>query len=87
MRMGLRSLEMVYGSREGGKGMVEGLVEALTAKQTQLDVHLNSLAVDLGDSWITLRFSGDLRMTIQIRDLAPEGQTGLGAGRAASVQS
>jgi len=52
-----------------GKGLLEGVIEALTDKHSQLDLHLKGLTLSLGDSRLALRLSGDVTVAVHMRDL------------------
>lgn len=52
------------------KGLVEGLIEALSNKHSQLDVRLQGLSVSVGDSRLAVRLSGTVSLAIHLRDLS-----------------
>jgi hypothetical protein len=54
---------------EMSKGMVEGLIEALSDKHSQLEVRLQDLAISLGDPRMALHVSGTLKVSMHMRDL------------------
>ena len=51
------------------KGLVEGLITALSDKHSQLDIRLQGLTVSVGDSRLAVRLSGNVSIAIHLRDL------------------
>lgn len=56
-------------SGEISKGLVEGLIAALSDKHSQLDIRLQGLTLSVGDSRLALRVSGTVSLAIHMRDL------------------
>lgn len=58
------------GDTEGvAKGFVEGLLDALSDKHSQLDIRLDGLSLNLGDSSLGLRLSGTVSVAVHMRGL------------------
>ncbi|MGI0071176.1 MAG: hypothetical protein ACRECT_03795 [Thermoplasmata archaeon] len=51
------------------KGLLEGLVDALSDKHSQMDLRLEDLTLSLGDSRLALRLSGTVTVAVHMRDL------------------
>ena len=60
---------MTEGSGEMGKGLMEGLIQALSDKHGQLDLRLQGLTVSVGDSRLAVRLSGNVSVAIHMRDM------------------
>ena len=56
-------------TEEMGRGVVEGIIDALSDKHSQLDLRLQDLTLALGDSRLSLKLSGIVTVTIHMRDL------------------
>ena len=56
-------------SGEISKGLMEGLIEALSDKHGQLDLRLQGLTVSVGDSRLAIRLSGTVSVAVHMRDL------------------
>lgn len=54
---------------EIGKGLMEGLIDALSDKHSQLDIRLEGLTLSMGDSRLALHLSGTVSLAIHLRDL------------------
>lgn len=78
---------MTEESGEIGKGLMEGLIEALSDKHGQLDVRLQGLTVSVGDSRLAVRLSGGVSVTIHMRDLSDAEKDAHAAANIARVQS
>ncbi|MFZ0831025.1 MAG: hypothetical protein WCB18_03610 [Thermoplasmata archaeon] len=63
---------MTEGGTEISKGMVEGLIEALMDRQSQLDVQLKGLTVSLAGTPLALQMSGKLTVSVHLRELTDE---------------
>lgn len=63
---------MTEGSTEISKGMVEGLIEALMDRQSQLDVQLKGMTVSLAGTPLALQMSGKLTVSVHLRELTDE---------------
>jgi hypothetical protein len=51
------------------RGFMEGIIDALSDKHSQLDLRLQGLTLALGDSRLALRLSGTVTVAIHMRDL------------------
>ena len=51
------------------RGVLEGFIEALSDKHSQLDLRLDGLTLALGDSRFAVRLSGTVTVAIHMRDL------------------
>jgi hypothetical protein len=68
------------------KGLVEGVIDALTDKHSQLDLRLRALTLSLGDSRLSLKLSGDLSVAVHLRDLSEEEKAAHVASAVASIR-
>lgn len=50
-------------------GLLEGLIEALSDKQSEVDLRLQDVTLALGDPRIAIRLSGTVTVSIHMRDL------------------
>lgn len=55
-----------------GKGLVEGLIESLNDKHTQLDLRLRGLTVNLRGGRVALEVNGTVTVAVHMRDLSDE---------------
>jgi hypothetical protein len=85
--MHLLGTEMADETEEISKGLVEGIIGALTDKHSQLDVRLRGLTLSLGESRLSLRLSGDLSLAVHMRDLTEEEKDAHVASNIASIRS
>ncbi|MGI0052680.1 MAG: hypothetical protein ACREC5_03645 [Thermoplasmata archaeon] len=69
------------------KGMVEGLVEALSDKHSQLDLRLEGLTLSVGDSRLAVRLSGAVTLAIHMRDLTDAEKTAHVAANISKIQA
>lgn len=69
------------------KGLVEGVIDALTDKHSQLDLHLRGLTLSLGDSRLSLKLSGDVSVAVHLRDLTEEEKIAHVESNVASIRS
>jgi hypothetical protein len=69
------------------KGLVEGVIDALTDKHSQLDLRLRALTLSLGDSRLSLKLSGDVTVAVHLRDLSEEEKAAHVASAVASIRS
>jgi hypothetical protein len=72
-------------TEEISKGLVEGIIGALTDKHSQLDLRLRGLTLSLGDSRLALKLSGDLSLAVHMRDLTEEEKSAHVASNIASI--
>lgn len=56
-------------TEEMSRGLVEGLIEALSDKHSQVDVRLQGLTLTLGDSRLAVRLSGTVTVAVHMRDM------------------
>lgn len=73
---------MSEGGTEISKGAVEGLIDALMDRQSQLDVRLKGLTLSLAGTHLALQLSGTLTVSVHLRELTEEEK---GAHAAATV--
>ncbi len=60
-------------SGELSKGLLEGMIEALSDKHSQMDIRLQGLSLDLGgDRRLRVTMSGTVSVSVHMRDLTPE---------------
>ncbi|MEM0129213.1 MAG: hypothetical protein QXG65_03505 [Thermoplasmata archaeon] len=78
---------MVPESEEIGKGLVEGAIDALTNKHSQLDLHLRGLTVSMGDKRLALHISGDVTVAVHMRELTDEERSAHAAANIARMSS
>lgn len=57
---------------EVGKGLVEGLIEALSDKHTQLDVRLRGLTLNLRGGGVALVVNGTVTVAVHMREITDE---------------
>lgn len=60
---------MVDETEEVSKGMVEGIIEALSDKHSQLNLRFQNLAVNLGGTRMGIQLTGGITMSVHLRDL------------------
>ncbi len=58
-------------SEDVSKGLVEGLIEALSDKHSQVDIRLQDLTMNLGGSRVAVKVSGAITVAVHMRDLTP----------------
>ena len=56
-------------TEQTGRGVVEGIIDALSDKHSQVDLRLQDVTLALGDSRLALKLSGSVTVTIHMRDL------------------
>ncbi|MGI0128654.1 MAG: hypothetical protein ACREEC_00620 [Thermoplasmata archaeon] len=74
-------------SEQISKGLLEGVIEALTDKHSQLDLRLRALTLSLGDTRLALKLSGDLTVAVHLRDLTDDEKAAHIATNIASIQT
>ncbi len=74
-------------TEEVSKGLVEGLMEALSDKHSQMDVRLQGLTLSFGDSRLALRLSGTVSIAMHMRDLTDEEKSAHAAANIARIQT
>jgi hypothetical protein len=67
------------------KGLVEGIIDALTDKHSQVDLRLRGLALSLGDSSLALKLSGDVSVAVHLRELTSEEKAAHAASNVANI--
>ena len=60
---------MTGGTEQVSRGLVEGVIDALSDKHSQVDLRLQGLTLSLGDSRLALRLSGTVTVAVHMRDL------------------
>ncbi|MGI0154939.1 MAG: hypothetical protein ACREDE_02220 [Thermoplasmata archaeon] len=83
----LGRVEMAGESEQISKGLLEGVIEALTDKHSQLDLRLRALTLSLGDTRLALKLSGDLTVAVHLRDLTDDEKAAHIATNIASIQT
>ena len=79
--------DMAEETEKISKGLVEGVIDALTDKHSQLDLRLRGLTLSLGDSRLSLRVSGDVTVAVHLRDLMEDEKAAHVAANVASIRS
>ena len=75
-------------SSDASKGLVEGLIEALSDKHSQLDVRLQDLTLSLtGDRRLGVTVSGALSLAVHTRDLTEDEKSAHAAENLSRIQS
>jgi hypothetical protein len=54
------------------KGALEGVIDALLDRQSQLDVHLQDLTLSLPGTRMSLQLSGTVTVSVHLRELTDE---------------
>ncbi len=57
-------------TEETTKGLLEGVIDALSDKHSQVDLRLDGLTLSVGDSRLAVRLTGALTVAIHLRDLS-----------------
>lgn len=70
-----------------GRGLVGGIIEALSDKHSQVDLRLQGLTLSLGDSRLALRLSGTVSVAIHMRDLTDAEKDAHVAANIAHIQA
>jgi len=52
------------------RGLVEGVIDALTDKHSQVDLHLRDITLSLGNTRLTVRPSGSVTVAVPLRELS-----------------
>ncbi|HTT14597.1 MAG TPA: hypothetical protein VMG14_06545 [Thermoplasmata archaeon] len=60
---------MAEGTEEVSRGLMEGVIEALSDKQSQMEIRLDGLTLALGDTRLGVHLSGTVTVSIHLRDL------------------
>ncbi len=55
-----------------GKGLVEGLIEALADKHSQLDINFQKTSLRIPGTQATCELNGLITLTVHLRDLTDE---------------
>jgi hypothetical protein len=63
---------MTEGGETLSKDMVEGILDALTDRQSQLDVQLKGLTLSVPGTPLSLKFSGTVTVSVHMRELTDE---------------
>lgn len=78
---------MTEGSEHVARGLVEGIIDALSDKHSQVDLRLQGLTLALGDSRLALHLSGTVTVAIHMRDLTGPEKEAHAAATIARLQS
>jgi hypothetical protein len=78
---------MTADSTEMGKGLLEGIIEALSDKHSQVDLRLQGLTLSLGDSRLALRLSGTVTVAVHMRELTEAEKSAHVASNIAKIQA
>lgn len=70
-----------------GKSMVEGLIDALSDKHTQLDLRLRGLTLNVVGAPVRLEVNGTVTLSVHMRDLTKEENVALVAAHIAAVRA
>jgi hypothetical protein len=60
---------MAEGTEDVTKGLLEGVIDALSDKHSQVDLRLQGLTMSLGDSRLAVHLSGTVTLAVHLRDL------------------
>jgi hypothetical protein len=63
---------MAKDAMDVSKGAIEGFIDALLDRQSQLDVRLEHLTVSLPGTRLSLQVSGALTVSVHMRELTDE---------------
>lgn len=69
------------------KGLLDGVIDALTDKHSQFDLRFKDLSLRLGDSRLSLRLSGEVTVAAHLRDLTPQEKDAHVQSNIARIQS
>lgn len=69
------------------KGALEGIIDALLDRQSQLDVRLQGLTVGLAGTHLALQVSGTLTVSVHMRELTDEEKHAHAAATVAHLQA
>lgn len=69
------------------RGLLEGLIEALSDKHSQVDLRLDGLTLSLGDSRLAVRLSGTVTVSVHMRDLTGGEKDALATAHIAHVHA
>ncbi len=78
--------QMVDDTQEIAKGL-EGGIQGLTDKHSQLDLRLRGLTLSMGDSRLSVKVSGDVIVAVHMRDLTEDEKAAHAASNVASIRS
>lgn len=70
-----------------GRGLMEGVIEALSDKHSQLDVRLQNLTLALGDTGLHLRLSGTVSVAVHMRELTDAEKDAHATANIAKIQT
>jgi hypothetical protein len=63
---------MAEESEQISKGLLEGVIDAMTDKHSQVDLHLRGLKLSLGDTDLAVKLTGDVSVSVHLRDLTDQ---------------
>ena len=78
---------MSEGTEEISKGLVEGIIEALSNKHSQMDLRLQGLTLSVGDSRLAMKLSGTVSVAIHLRDMSDAERDAHASANVAKIQS
>ncbi|MFZ0698956.1 MAG: hypothetical protein WAN74_02010 [Thermoplasmata archaeon] len=70
-----------------GRGMVEGLIGAMSDKHAQLDLRLTGLTLNLVGAPVKLEVNGTVSVSVHMRDLTKEESAALAAAHIARTKA
>ncbi len=76
---------MTEGGEAISKDMVEGIIDALTDRQSQLDIQLKGFTLSVPGTPLSLRFSGTLTVSVHLRELTDDEKAAHAAATIAHV--
>lgn len=76
---------MTEGGEAISKDMVEGIIDALTDRQSQLDVQLKGLTLSVPGTPLSLKLSGTVTVSVHLRELTEEEKSAHAAATIAHV--
>ncbi len=78
---------MTEGTEEISKGLVEGIIEALSNKHSQMDLRLQGLTLSIGDSRFAMKLSGTVSVAIHMREMSDAERDAHASATVAKLQS
>jgi hypothetical protein len=78
---------MTGNSTEMGKGLMEGIIEALSDQHSQVDLRFEGLTLSLGDSRLAVRLSGTVTLAMHMRELTDGEKSAHVAANIAKIQA
>jgi hypothetical protein len=78
---------MVDEGEEVSKGLMEGLIDALTDKHAQLDIRLRDLTMRLGGSRMGVEVNGTVTFAVHMRELDEDEKAAHAASTVAALRA